>query len=90
LDETWELMQEYYNIMKSSSELSKKRGEQRKLWMWRQITSELLDRLNSDRDIRKLVDKLERKVFNGEITSGVAADHVVDTFTNKYNVTETN
>ncbi|GES98400.1 methylmalonic aciduria type A protein, mitochondrial-like [Rhizophagus clarus] len=90
LDETWKLMQSYYNIMKRSSELSKKRGKQRKLWMWRQITSELLDRLNSDKEIRNLVDKLEQKVFNGEITSGIAADYVVDNFTHKYNVTKTN
>ncbi|CAG8470759.1 8551_t:CDS:10, partial [Funneliformis caledonium] len=84
LDEAWKLMQEYYHAMKSSGELSKKRGEQRSLWMWRQITSELLDRLNSDKEICELVDQLEQKVFNGEMTSGTAADHVVDTFTRKY------
>ncbi|PKC12550.1 methylmalonic acidemia type A protein [Rhizophagus irregularis] len=90
LDESWKFMQDYYNIMKSSNELYKRRGKQRKLWMWRQITSELLDRLNSDKEIRNLVDELEQKVFHGEITSGIAADYVVDNFTHKYNVTKTN
>ncbi|CAI2175984.1 2281_t:CDS:2, partial [Funneliformis geosporum] len=43
MDNAWKLMQEYYHVMKRSGELSKKRGEQRRLWMWRQISSELLD-----------------------------------------------
>ncbi|CAJ0872875.1 17403_t:CDS:2, partial [Entrophospora sp. SA101] len=56
------------------SELAKKRGEQRKLWMWRQITSEILE---------SLVDELEHKVFKGEMTSGKAADIVVNQFTHR-------
>ncbi|CAI2192457.1 10636_t:CDS:1, partial [Funneliformis geosporum] len=40
--------------------------------------------LNSDKEICELVDQLEQKVFNGEMTSGTAADHVVDIFTRKY------
>nr|CAG8439769.1 8009_t:CDS:2 [Entrophospora candida] len=44
IENTWNVMQEYYNSMKDYSELAKKRGEQRKLWMWRQITSEILER----------------------------------------------
>ncbi|CAG8726211.1 10216_t:CDS:10, partial [Cetraspora pellucida] len=68
---------------KSSGELQIRRGNQRKLWMWRQITSELLNRLNSDESIKKLVDVLEKDVFDGKMTSGTAADHVVDVFTHK-------
>ncbi|KAF0543823.1 methylmalonic acidemia type A protein [Gigaspora margarita] len=83
VNNVWDIILEYFNIMKNSDELQKRRGNQRKLWMWRQITSELLNRLNSDESIRKLVDMLEKKVFDGKMTSGTAADYVVDVFTHK-------
>ncbi|CAJ0842365.1 15291_t:CDS:2 [Entrophospora sp. SA101] len=83
IENTWNVMQEYYNSMKDYSELAKKRGEQRKLWMWRQITSEILERLRSNQSIKSLVDELEHKVFKGEMTSGKAADIVVNQFTHR-------
>jgi hypothetical protein len=51
--------------------------------MWRQITSELVDRLNSNDSVKQHVAELESKVFEGKITSGQAADIVVDVFLNK-------
>jgi hypothetical protein len=51
--------------------------------MWRQITSELVDRLNGDENVKKHVAKLESQVFDGKMTSGQAADSVVDVFLNK-------
>ncbi|KAF0543824.1 methylmalonic acidemia type A protein [Gigaspora margarita] len=44
VNNVWDIILEYFNIMKNSDELQKRRGNQRKLWMWRQITSELLNR----------------------------------------------
>ncbi|CAG8785861.1 13607_t:CDS:2, partial [Racocetra persica] len=84
VDNVWNTILEYFNVMKSSGELQRRRGNQRKLWMWRQITSELLNRLNSDDSIKKLVNVLEKDVFDGKMTSGTAADHVVDVFTHKH------
>ncbi|RUP43743.1 hypothetical protein BC936DRAFT_136795 [Jimgerdemannia flammicorona] len=55
----------------------------RRLWMWRQITAELLDRLNRDPVVRDTAEQLERRVFDGEMTSGQAADCVVDEFLSK-------
>jgi LAO/AO transport system kinase len=80
IDKAWETMQRFYTAMKNSGELDKKRGEQRKLWMWRQITSELIDRLNADVEVKQLVQMLESRVFDGEMTSGMAAEEVVDRF----------
>lgn len=68
---------------KSANKLTEKRGAQRKVWMWRQITSELVDRLNSDDKVKQHVAELETKVFDGKMTSGQAADSVVDVFLNK-------
>ncbi len=65
---------------KTSGELDKKRGEQRKLWMWRQITSELIDRLNADVEVKQLVQTLESRVIDGKMTSGMAAEEVANRF----------
>ena len=67
----------------SANKLTEKRGAQRKVWMWRQITSELVDRLNTDDKVKQHVAELESKVFDGKMTSGQAADSVVDVFLNK-------
>ncbi|RUS32150.1 ArgK protein-domain-containing protein [Jimgerdemannia flammicorona] len=89
MDKAWEAMSGYQNVMMVSywfcnaGLLDEKRGDQRRLWMWRQITAELLDRLNRDPVVRDTAEQLERRVFDGEMTSGQAADCVVDEFLSK-------
>lgn len=63
--------------------MTEKRAAQRNVWMWRQITSELVDRLNADENVKKHVSELESQVFQGKMTSGQAADSVVDVFLNQ-------
>lgn len=48
--------------------------------MWRQISNELIDRLNKDSQVKRVVKDLESRVWKGELTSGEAADRVVDGF----------
>ncbi|KAG2185973.1 hypothetical protein INT43_002411 [Umbelopsis isabellina] len=83
IDKSWEIMKSYFDTMTAAHKLAEKRGAQRKVWMWRQITSELVDRLNGDENVKKHVAKLESQVFDGKMTSGQAADSVVDVFLNK-------
>ncbi|GAB5592563.1 hypothetical protein Unana1_07463 [Umbelopsis nana] len=83
IDKAWEVMKSYFDTMTAAHKLTEKRGAQRKIWMWRQITSELVDRLNADDNVKKHVSELESQVFEGKMTSGQAADSVVDVFLNK-------
>ncbi|KAF9920838.1 hypothetical protein FBU30_009211 [Linnemannia zychae] len=76
----WDTMKEYFDIMESSGELQRKRGHQRKIWMWRQVSSELMDLLHEDTQVRKMADELEAKVLNNEMMSGVAAHQIVEKF----------
>ncbi|RUS22245.1 ArgK protein-domain-containing protein [Endogone sp. FLAS-F59071] len=80
MDKAWEAMSEYLGVMTDAGLLDQKRSEQRRLWMWRQITTELLDRLNRDPTVRTTAKRLEQHVFDGEMASGQAADRVVDEF----------
>ncbi|KAF9911066.1 hypothetical protein EC991_004940 [Linnemannia zychae] len=76
----WDTMKEYFDIMESSGELQKKRGHQRKIWMWRQVSSELMDLLHEDTQVRKMADELEAKVLKNEVMSGAAAHQIVEKF----------
>ncbi|KAG0020696.1 hypothetical protein BGZ82_011526 [Podila clonocystis] len=80
IDKAWDTMKEYFQIMESSGELQKKRGRQRKIWMWRQVSSELMDLLNEDAQVRKMANELEAKVLKNEMMSGAAAHKIVEKF----------
>lgn len=71
------------STLQAANKLTEKRAAQRNVWMWRQITSELVDRLNADENVKKHVSELESQVFQGKMTSGQAADSVVDVFLNQ-------
>ncbi|KAF9973526.1 hypothetical protein BGZ73_003216 [Actinomortierella ambigua] len=83
ISNAWDTMKEYFSIMEESGELQTKRGEQRKIWMWRQVSSELMDLLHEDAQVRQFAHKLESKVLNNEMMSGVAAHEIVQTFLNR-------
>ncbi|GJJ68489.1 LAO/AO transport system kinase [Entomortierella parvispora] len=80
IKEAWSTMKEYFDIMESSGELQRKRGHQRKIWMWRQVSSELMDLLNEDAQVRELAKDLESKVLQNEMMSGAAAHQIVEKF----------
>ncbi|KAF9899593.1 hypothetical protein BX616_002941, partial [Lobosporangium transversale] len=80
IDKAWSTMKEYFDIMESTGELQRKRGHQRKIWMWRQVSSELLDLLNEDAQVRELAKELESKVLQNEVMSGAAAHQIVERF----------
>ncbi|KAF9356081.1 hypothetical protein BGX26_005766 [Mortierella sp. AD094] len=80
IEQAWNTMKEYFDIMQSTGELQQKRGNQRKIWMWRQVSSELLDLLNEDPHVREMANELESKVLRNEVMSGAAAHKIVERF----------
>ncbi|KAG0197619.1 hypothetical protein BGX28_008872 [Mortierella sp. GBA30] len=80
IEQAWNTMKEYFDIMESTGELQKKRGHQRKIWMWRQVSSELMDLLNEDEQVREMANELEAKVLRNEVMSGAAAHQIVERF----------
>ena len=57
-----------------------KRRKQQKKWMWRQITEELLYRLKTDPGVKEIVPKYEDLVASEQITSGQAAEEILQMF----------
>ncbi|KAG0315012.1 hypothetical protein BGZ99_007738 [Dissophora globulifera] len=80
IEKAWTTMKEYFDVMESSGELQQKRGNQRKIWMWRQVSSELMDLLNEDENVREMANRLETKVLQNEVMSGAAAHQIVERF----------
>ncbi|KAF9942283.1 hypothetical protein BGZ67_002302 [Mortierella alpina] len=80
IEQAWNTMKEYFHIMESSGELQRKRGQQRKILMWRQVSSELMDLLHEDDQVRAMSIKLEDKVLKNEVMSGAAAHQIVERF----------
>jgi LAO/AO transport system kinase len=48
--------------------------------MWKQITEELIHRLKTDRNVKDLIGKFERSVYEGNMTSGEAAEKILKRF----------
>lgn len=48
--------------------------------MWRQVSSELMDLLNEDAQVREMANELEAKVLKNEVMSGAAAHKIVEKF----------
>ncbi|KAJ1556866.1 hypothetical protein HK096_010381 [Nowakowskiella sp. JEL0078] len=44
IEDAWKTMLKFYKTMEISGQMQKRRGYQRKVWMWRQVQDELLQR----------------------------------------------
>ncbi|KAI9033136.1 arginine/ornithine transport system ATPase [Hyaloraphidium curvatum] len=80
IPEVWDAMCEYQRVMVEKGEWDEKRGRQNVKAMWRQISDALIDQLRASEAVRTTMDRLEREVFEGEITSGRASDEVLARF----------
>ncbi|KAI9152620.1 hypothetical protein H9P43_009416 [Blastocladiella emersonii ATCC 22665] len=80
IDEVWESVLDYYAARWYTDAFTDKREAQRKKWMWRLISEELQSRLANDAGVATLIRDLESRVEHGEVTPGVAADRVVESF----------
>ena len=91
IQEAWETMELYKMKLLETKDFDKKRGQQRKKWMWKQITEDLIYRLKTDLTVKRMVNELERNVYQGNMTSSEAAEKILKAFIidqkSKYNLT---
>jgi LAO/AO transport system kinase len=77
-EEVWKSMLEYYAVVQGG-EMERKRGEQRKKWMWRRIVDMLVEKVKRDVSEHKM-EELEEDVYEGKVDPGTAADIVIRAF----------
>ena len=76
-------MQKYNKILIESGELTRRRSEQHKLWMWSYVEERLLTLVHSSRSVALKARALEAAVLAGQLPPGTAADSLIDAFLHK-------
>ena len=72
----------FFETMSKSGELHTRREEQHSLWMWNYIKYEILELFKKHPAIIKNISYYEEQVAKGNITSGLAADELLNLFLN--------
>jgi LAO/AO transport system kinase len=78
--EAWEAIREFTGAMRESGELKRKRAEQAKAWMWKEIRETLLGRFLAHPQMEGEVEKMEAAVQRGEIAPTAAALQMIERF----------
>ena len=81
LDEVWETVGEHRRVLEDGGGLDERRAGQRVSWMWDQVRDRLMDSFLRDPRVSRLTPGLEEDVRSGETTATLAADRLLDAFT---------
>lgn len=80
IDEAWQAVTDYVELLKSESVLDSRRADQSVAWMWRATTDGLLDALKEDGRVKARVEALERSVRGGNLPATAAAREIIELF----------
>ncbi|XP_024424974.2 methylmalonic aciduria type A protein, mitochondrial [Desmodus rotundus] len=78
--EMWDKMREFWDLMLASGELTARRQQQQKVWMWNLIQESVLEHFRAHPTVREQIPLLERKVLSGALPPGLAADLLLKAF----------
>lgn len=80
ISEIWDMVQEYAGFVRTGGFLKQKRLEQSRYWMYESIRDGIFQQVFHDRTMKKEMEKYERAISEGRITSYMAASAIL----NKY------
>lgn len=80
LDQVWDKIQAYYQVLHESGELAGQRAGQQVRWMWAMVEDRLRDRLRASPEVADLATQLEQQVAAGQTTPAAAADQILAAF----------
>jgi LAO/AO transport system kinase len=75
--EVWSMISKAYATLRDGGGLDRLRAEQARRWLWSEVSDTLLVRLRSDGAVAGLIDDLERKVGDQEVTPAKAAEQIL-------------
>jgi len=81
--EVWSLVEHYRAAMGESGELSTRRAEQVRAWLWDEVSASLIDALKADADVKKRLREIEQLAIEGTLTPAAAARSLVEIFTRR-------
>ncbi|WXG57078.1 MAG: methylmalonyl Co-A mutase-associated GTPase MeaB [Candidatus Sedimenticola sp. (ex Thyasira tokunagai)] len=78
--EAWELIGDYRDTLTASGELTERRAEQARSWMWSETADSLLTSLRKHPVIQSKIPQLEAAVARGDLPPTLAAAQLLDLF----------
>ncbi|GAA3082590.1 methylmalonyl Co-A mutase-associated GTPase MeaB [Pseudonocardia yunnanensis] len=75
--EVWDAVEAHRAALEEAGELAGRRADQQVQWMWAMVRDQLMDRLQSDRNVREAIPQLERDVRGGELTPTLGAQEIL-------------
>ncbi|XP_053088932.1 methylmalonic aciduria type A protein, mitochondrial isoform X2 [Pangasianodon hypophthalmus] len=78
--ELWDVMLQYRDAKLSSGELQIRRREQQKVWLWSLIQENALRHFQEHPEVQAALPEMERRVTQGDISPGLAADLLLRAF----------
>jgi LAO/AO transport system kinase len=80
LPDVWASLTKLIDEARDSGELARRRQAQRVSWMWALVRDGLLAQLKEHQTVNAMAESLESAVRSGEMTPGLAAVRLVETF----------
>ena len=83
IDEIWQTVEEYSQLIDASGEKVERRAQQAKSWMWSEISESLIAALRHDPKAKQRIDGLEQAVIAGSTAPTLAAAELIEIFLGK-------
>lgn len=80
IKEVWDMIYEYIAFVKANGYFDYRRNEQSKYWMYESINEQLRRSFYQNPAIAEMLPNQERQVLQGNLTSFIAAKHLLDTY----------
>ena len=78
--QAWEVMLQHNALIESNGQMSARRSEQARDWMWSEVNANLLAALQNDPDVRAQIPLLEAAVIAGKLPPVAAAKTLLEIF----------
>ena len=78
--DVWSMVEDYRTAMGESGELTARRAQQLRAWLWSEVSAHLIDALKADARIKKRLPEIEQLVIEGTLTPAAAARSLVEAF----------
>ena len=82
--EAWQIVLRHREMLGDTGQLTVRRAEQARDWMWSDINDDLIAALRSDPEVRRQIPLLEAAASEGRIPPTVAARQLLDIFLNRH------
>jgi len=80
LQEVWDTMNKYNNVISEDGEILRRRSLQHRLWMWSYVEERLVSLIRTNTGMSQLTQQLEQAVVAGKLPPGTAADSIISAF----------